>query len=63
MSKASLAWAARSARYQPALKNYPMLRDRDIIVKDFARVIGVRRPTLYQYIREHEADLTIDKRT
>jgi len=35
-------------------KYYPMWKDGDVTATDFARLIGVSRPTLYQYIREHE---------
>jgi DNA invertase Pin-like site-specific DNA recombinase len=33
-------------------KYYPMWKDGDITVTDFAKLIGVSRPTLYQYIKE-----------
>ena len=33
-------------------KYYPMWKDGDITATDFARLIGVGRPTLYNYIRE-----------
>ncbi len=34
-------------------KYYPMWKDGDITATAFARLIGVSRPTLYNYIREH----------
>jgi len=34
-------------------KYYSMWKDGDITATDFARLIGVSRPTLYNYIREH----------
>ena len=34
-------------------KYYPMWTDGDITATDFARLIGVSRPTLYNYIRGH----------
>jgi len=34
-------------------KYYPMWKDGDITATDFARLIGVSRPTLYNYIRGH----------
>ncbi len=34
-------------------KYYPMWKDGDITATDFARLIGVSRPTLYNYIKEH----------
>ncbi len=37
-------------------KYYPMWKEGGITATDFARLIGVSRPTLYKYIREHEAD-------
>ncbi|MFO8191212.1 MAG: hypothetical protein R6U08_00285 [Bacillota bacterium] len=36
-------------------KYYPMWKGSEITATDFAWLIGVSRPTLYQYIREHEA--------
>ncbi len=35
-------------------KYYPMWKDGDITVTDFARLIGVSRPTLYKYIHEYK---------
>ncbi len=40
-------------------KHYHMWKDGDITATDFARLIGVSRPTLYQYIREHEAEAKV----
>jgi len=40
-------------------KYYPMWKDGDITATDFARLIGVSRPTLYQYIRENEAEAKV----
>ncbi len=37
-------------------KYYPMWKAGDITATDFAWLINVSRPTLYQYIREQEAD-------
>ncbi len=33
-------------------KYYPMWKEKDITATDFARLIGVSRPTLYKYIQE-----------
>jgi DNA invertase Pin-like site-specific DNA recombinase len=38
-------------------KYYPMWKDGDITVTDFARLIGVSRPTLYKYIQVFETDI------
>ena len=35
-------------------KYYPMWKNGDITATDFARLIGVSRPTLYKYINVHE---------
>jgi len=35
-------------------KYYPMWKDGDITATDFARLIGVSRPTLYKYIEVRE---------
>jgi DNA invertase Pin-like site-specific DNA recombinase len=35
-------------------KYYPMWKEGDITATDFARLIGVSRPTLYKYVREYE---------
>ncbi len=35
-------------------KFYPMWKDGEITATDFARLIGVSRPTLYRYIKEWE---------
>jgi len=40
-------------------KYYPIWKDGDITATDFARLIGVSRPTLYQYIRENEAEAKV----
>lgn len=40
-------------------KYYLMWEDGDITTTDFVRLRGVSRPTLYQYIRKHEAQLNI----
>ena len=40
-------------------KYYPMWKDGDITATDFARLIEVSRPTLYKYIQEHEAGLSM----
>ena len=49
----------RPPRKTPASFNkyYPMWKDGDITATDFARLIGVSRPTLYQYIKVHESKL------
>ena len=39
-------------------KYYPMWEDGDITVTDFARLIGVSRPTLYKYIQKYKANIT-----
>jgi len=43
---------ARPPREIPASfkKYYPMWEDGDITATDFARLIGVSRPTLYKYV-------------
>jgi len=40
-------------------KYYPMWKAGDITATDFARLIEVSRPTLYKYIQEHEAGLSM----
>ena len=40
-------------------KYYPIWKDGDITATDFAKLIGVSRPTLYQYIRENEAETKV----
>ena len=37
-------------------KYYPMWKVGEITASDFARLIGVSRPTLYQYIKEYLAN-------
>jgi DNA invertase Pin-like site-specific DNA recombinase len=35
-------------------KFHPMCKDGEITVTDFARLIGVSRPTLYKYVQEFD---------
>jgi DNA invertase Pin-like site-specific DNA recombinase len=35
-------------------KYYPMWKEKDITATDFARLLGVSRPTIYSYIKEQE---------
>ena len=39
-------------------KYYPMWKDGDITVTNFAKLNGVSRPMLYQYVRKHESTKT-----
>ncbi len=39
-------------------KYYPMWKKGVITATDYAKLVGVSRPTLYQYIRESEVDLS-----
>ena len=40
-------------------KYYPMRKAGDITASDFARLIGVSRPTMNKYIQVHEAKLAM----
>ena len=50
----------RPPREIPAIfrKYYPMWKKGEITATDYAKLVGVSRPTLYQYIRESEVDLS-----
>jgi len=37
-------------------KYYPMWKNSDITATDFARLVGVSRPTLYKYVQEHKTE-------
>jgi len=39
-------------------KYYPMWKNGEISATDFARLLGVSRPTLYQYIRDYTVELS-----
>ena len=51
----------RPPRVVPASfkKYYPMWKGGEITATDLAKLIGVSRPTLYQYIRENEAEAKV----
>ena len=43
----------------PAFKKYyPMWKVGEITATDFARLLGVSRPTLYRYLKAHDAKMT-----
>ncbi len=41
---------------------YPMWKDGDITATDFAKLIGVSRPTLHKYIEEQEVGNSVARK-
>jgi len=48
------------ARCRPALKKHYLMRKKgEITATDFAKAVGVSRPTLYIYIKDKELEMII----